>query len=92
MSGIICLAHVLCAVLYIRCSWHLFHSSVDLRDLTHALFPILGDRTIPQSSNHLQEQYYMVYIVPGRGLELDQPPGSLCATPHMGHNSDPGGR
>ena len=30
--------------------------------------------------------------VPGRGLKLDQPPGSLCAPPHTGHNCDPGGR
>ena len=50
MSGIICLAHVLCAVLYVRCHKHLTHSSVDLGDLTHALFPILGESPIPQSS------------------------------------------
>ena len=30
--------------------------------------------------------------VPGRGLKPDQPPGSLFAPPHAGHNSDPGGR
>ena len=29
--------------------------------------------------------------VPGRGLGSDQPPGSICALPHTGHNSDPGG-
>ena len=28
---------------------------------------------------------------PWRGLKSDQPPGSLCAPPHGGHNSDPGG-
>ena len=30
--------------------------------------------------------------VPGRGLKSDQLPGLLCAPPHLGHNSDPGGR
>ena len=29
---------------------------------------------------------------PGRGLELDQPTGSLCATPCTGHNSDTVGK
>ena len=29
--------------------------------------------------------------VPGWGLKSDQPPGSLCAPPRMGHNRDPGG-
>ena len=29
--------------------------------------------------------------LPGRGLKSDQPPGSLCALPRAGHNSDPGG-
>ena len=30
--------------------------------------------------------------VPERSLDLDQPPGSLCAIPHTGHNSESGGR
>ena len=51
MSGIICLTHVLCTVPYIQFYWHLFHSSVDIGDLTRALFPILWEITIPQSSN-----------------------------------------
>ena len=29
--------------------------------------------------------------VSGRGFESDQPLGSLCAPPHIGHNSDLGG-
>ena len=29
--------------------------------------------------------------VPGRDLELDQPPGSICTPPRAGHNSDTGG-
>ena len=29
--------------------------------------------------------------VPGWGFKSDQPPGSLCAPPLVGHNRDPGG-
>ena len=50
MSGIICLAQVLCAVPYIRYHLHIIHSSADLGDLTRSLFPIIGECPITQSS------------------------------------------
>ena len=62
MSDIFCLVHVLCAVTYVRCSWHLFHSSVDLGDLARALFPILGESIIPQSSSSGRSCKYFSHV------------------------------
>ena len=62
MSDIFCLVHVLCAVTYVRCSWHIFHSSVDLGDLARALFPIIVESMIPQSSSFGRSCKYFSHV------------------------------
>ena len=76
--------------------WYQIHilSSVMDRAKTmirrHLYWPIIGYAVL------FPETYLAATLpgggVPGRGLKSDQPPGSLCAPPCPGQNSDTGGR
>ena len=82
MFDIFSLVHALCAVTYVRCSWHISHSSVDLGDLTRALFSILGESTIPQSSIGLVmfHSFFRLLLVQVKRFDiLWEPIPRICA-------------